>query len=209
MKKKIVIDILMFVLMLLEFSKAYMSPIWHELFGLLLVVLIIIHLILNKSYLKSINKGNYTIKRFIMLISNILFFLTFLLSVIFGILSSQELFKYFSIGTYGIQFLHKIFSYISLLLLGIHLGINFNSMFGKVRRKINNVVILYVIDILIIFYGLYSLIKLEILKHVIGKYGFGLVDGNIVINIFRYFSVIMMFSIVINYFYKKYKGKNK
>ena len=75
MKKKIVIDILMFVLILLEFSKAYMSPIWHELFGLLLVVLIIIHLILNKSYLKSINKGNYTIKRFIMLISNILFFL--------------------------------------------------------------------------------------------------------------------------------------
>lgn len=205
MKKKIIVDILMFILMLLEFSRGYIAPIWHEIFGILLVVLIILHLILNKIYFKNLAKGDYSTKRIIMLIINIVFFLTFFLSIIFGILSSQELFKFLNLGNLGIQNLHKIFSYISLISLGLHLGINFNAMFGKISKKINNKIILYLISGVIVIYGIYSFIKLEIIDHLVGKYGFGLVDGNIFLNIFRYLSVVMMLSIMMNFIYSKIK----
>ena len=55
MKKKIIIDMLMFILILLEFSRGYMKPIYHEIIGILLFILVIIHLILNRNYIKSIS----------------------------------------------------------------------------------------------------------------------------------------------------------
>lgn len=195
----------MLILMILEFSKGYLEPIWHEVFGVLLLILFIIHLILNKSYIKNIPKGEYKNKRTIMLFINIGFFITFLLSVLFGLLISQELFKFLNVHNYGITKLHKIISYISILLLGLHLGINFNSLFGKLEKIIKHKIIKYIISILIIGYGIYSFIKLKLLSHIIGTYQYGLIDGNIIINIIRYFSVVMMLSIIINYIYKKIK----
>ena len=92
--KKLIVDILLFILMILEFSRMYMPPIWHEIIGILLIVLIIIHLILNRNYIKNIFKGKYNLKRIIMLIINVLFMISFILSCIFGLLSSEELLKF-------------------------------------------------------------------------------------------------------------------
>lgn len=114
MKKKLIVDILMFILMLLEFSRMYMPTILHEIFGITLLLLVILHLILNKNYLKSIDKGKYNLKRTIMLITNILLIISFFLSILFGILSSQDLLKFMNIGNMNIISLHKTISYISL-----------------------------------------------------------------------------------------------
>ena len=57
--------------MLLEFSSIYLPPEIHEIIGILLVVLVIIHLILNRKYLKSIPKGKYNLKRMVMLVINV------------------------------------------------------------------------------------------------------------------------------------------
>ena len=201
---KIVIDILMFILMLLEFSKSYMLPIYHEIIGVILLILLFIHLLLNIKYLKNIFNGKYNRKRYIVLFINIGFFITFITSIILGILSSQELLKFMNIGNINIINLHKIFSYINLIFLGMHLGINFNAMFKFIN---NSSIVTHVINFLIIIYGIYSFIKLDILKHLVGEYGFGLIEGNIVINIIRYLSIVMMIAIVINYFNKRRKNE--
>ena len=208
MKKKIIIDILMFILMLLEFSRGYLEPIYHEIFGILLFILVIIHLILNKNYIKNIFKGKYNISRIIMLIINILFFTTFFLSIIFGILSSEELLTFLSINSLTIIKLHKVISYICLITLGMHLGINMNAIFGKIIKIIKSKIVLYIISLIIIVYGIYSFIKLDIFKHLIGTYGFSIIEGNIFINILRYFSIVMSISIIINIITKILKRRN-
>lgn len=205
---KIIVDILMFILMLLEFSKGYMKPIFHEIFGIALCILVVIHLILNRNYLKSLFKGKYNTKRSIMLIVNLGFFITFFLSILLGLLSSQELLKFMNIKNINITNLHKVFAYISLIFMGLHLGINFNAMFGKLEKKVNKIVI-YIIEILLVIYGIYSFIKLDILKHLIGTYGFSVLDGNIIINILRYISLIMMIAIIINKLYSLKRKDNK
>lgn len=124
MSKKIIVDILLGVLMILEFSRIYLSPAIHEIMGMALVVLLIIHLLLNRKYIKAIPKGKYAHKRALMLIVNLVFFIVFCLTIILGLLSSQNILLFLNIGNITTVYLHKIFAYHSLIVLGIHLGIN-------------------------------------------------------------------------------------
>lgn len=204
MKKKLIVDILLFILMILEFSRNYMPTLWHEIIGIILLILVIIHLILNINYIKSINNGKYNLRRTIMLIINILFMLFFFISMIFGILSSQEILTFLNIKNLNIIKLHKIFAYVSLLLMSLHLGINFSSMFGLIEKKINKIVLI-LLSLLIIGFGIYSFIDLDFWNHITGKYGFSIVTGNIIINTLEYLSIVMSISIITNIVYKKIK----
>jgi cytochrome b len=51
--KKMIVDILLLILMLIEYSKTYLPSEIHEIIGILLIVLVAIHLALNKKYLKT------------------------------------------------------------------------------------------------------------------------------------------------------------
>ncbi len=60
--------------MLVEYSKVYLSPQIHEIVGICLIVLVAMHLILNRKYIKAISKGRYSKKRSLELIINLGFF---------------------------------------------------------------------------------------------------------------------------------------
>ncbi|MBQ8132156.1 MAG: DUF4405 domain-containing protein [Bacilli bacterium] len=198
--KKMIVNILLFFLLLLEFSRNYMEPIYHEIIGVLLLILVIIHLVLNWSYMKNLTKGKYSLSRWILLIINLLFFISFFLSLIFGILSSRDLFPNLSLHNLTVISLHKVFSYISLICMGLHLGTNFYVMFGKISKKMN-FTLKWILGIFIIGFGIYSFIDLDIVKHITGTYGFSIVTGNIIVSILKYFSVVMMISILTHIIY--------
>ena len=137
--------------------------------------------------------------------------ITFVSSMIFGLLSSQDLLKFLNIGNLRIVELHKILAYISLIFMGLHLGINFNAMFGKLSSKVKNKIIIYIVDLIIVIFGVYSFISLDILKHITGEFGFSVLEGNIIINILKYLSIVMMLAIIMNkiYGYKRKENKNE
>ena len=202
MKKKIIIDILLFILILLEYSKNYMSTIIHEIIGILIALFLILHILLNIKYIKNIPKGKYNNIRLIILIINVLFMMSMSLTLIFGITSSQVLFNFNTPIT--IIKLHKIFSYISLILLGIHLGINIQPLLNKVYKKINKN-IYNLVNIIIIIYGIYIFVKLDIINKILGNIGFSVYEGNIFINTFNYLIIILMIISITNYIYKLIK----
>lgn len=208
MKKKLIVDILMLMLMILEFSRLYTGSLLHELMGIVLLILVIIHLILNKRYILNITKTKYNAKNIIMLIINVLLICSFILTSIFGILSSGEILTFLNIHNLNIIKLHKMFGNISLIIVGIHLGINFNAMFGKITKHIKNNIVNYVIEIFIIILGIYSSIKIDLIKHIIGEYGFGIKEGNIIINALEYLSIILMISFIVNFIYKNIEEVN-
>lgn len=202
---KIIVDIFLFILMILEYSRMYMSPIWHEIIGITLIVLIIIHLLLNKNYIKNIFKVKYNLKRIIMLIINVLFITIFTSSSLFGLLSSEVLLTPLNIGSINIIRLHKTLAYISLLCMGLHLGVNISAMFGKIEKIINNKLIIFILTVIIIGLGIYSILDLDFWNHLTGKYGFSIVTGNIVKNIIEYLSIVTSIAILTNIIYKKIK----
>lgn len=185
--KKIAVDILLFILMLLEYSRVYLPSEIHEIIGICLIILVIMHLALNKKYFKAISKGKYSFKRSFMLAVNVLFIITFSATCITGILSSQDILTVMNIGNLTTIYLHKIFAYASVIVLGMHLGINLTKLFNKFNK------ILYVI---IIILGAYSLIAVDFWNHLIGNYGFSLVTWNIIINMLEYLLIILMFSAI-------------
>ena len=129
--KKIIVDILLFILIIIEYSRLYINTTVHEIIGIGLIILIILHIYLNRNYFKSIKKGKYNFKRSFKLVINITFLIVFILTCIFGILSSQFL----SIGSLTTIYLHKIFAYLSVLLLGLHLSTNINPLMAKIPYK--------------------------------------------------------------------------
>lgn len=192
-------DILLFILMLMEFSKVYLPPEVHEIICICLIVLVIIHLILNRRYIKAIPKGKYNLKRAIMLVINVAFMVVFALTCIFGLLSGQYVLTFMNIGNLTTVYLHKILAYLSLLLLGLHLGINLNVLFERIEKS--NIV--YTVYLIIVAFGIYSIIQLDFLNHLLGNSGFSLVTGNFVINSIEYLSIILMVTILTNIIFKK------
>ena len=190
--KKIIVDILLFILMITEFSRAYLPSEIHEIIGILLIVLVVIHLILNRNYLKAIPKGKYNAKRKLMLIINVCFFVAFFLTVILGLLSSQNIAPFMNIKNLTTVYLHKILSYISLILLGLHLGMNLEKLFRKIEK--NKYV--YLIYAIIIISGIYSAIDVDFLNHLIGTYGFSITTNSILINSLEYVSIVVMITLI-------------
>ena len=189
----------MFILMLLEYSRVYLPSEIHEIIGICLIILVLIHLILNRNYFKAITKGKYSFKRSFMLIINVLFIITFSATCITGLLSSQNILTFMNIGNLTTIYLHKIFAYASVIVLGMHLGVNLTKLFNKFENKL--------IYVIIIILGAYSLIAVDFWNHLIGNYGFSLVTGNILTNTLEYLFIILMFS-TITYFVFKIANSN-
>ena len=169
----------------------------------------IIHILFNKKYLINIFKIKHNTKTIIILITNIILVISFLLTTIFGIMSSKEILTFLSVHNLNIIKLHKIFGYISLIIVGLHLGINFNSMFGRITKLINNDIVNCILGIFIVILGIYSFIKVDYLRHLTGEYGFSINIGSLIISILEYLSIIMMIVIIANFIYKKIGGKSE
>jgi len=193
--KKIIVDVLLFILMIIEYSRLYLNSTVHEIIGMILIILIIFHIYLNRNYFKSIKKGKYNFKRSFKLLINIAFLIVFLLTCIFGILSSQFL----SIGSLTAIYLHKIFAYLSVILLGLHLSFNINQLLAKIPYK-------KILFPIFIIFGIYSLIQVDFWNHITGRYGFSIATGNILINSIYYIGIILMIIALLNL--DKLKQKN-
>lgn len=117
--KKITVDILMGTAIILEFLS--LPILIHEIVGIGLLFLIILHIKLNKNYFKAIPKGKYNLKRTIDLFINIGLLISLSITIISGIFSSQKSLKSLKIGNRKVSHIHKSSSIFSLIFLGLHL----------------------------------------------------------------------------------------
>ena len=132
--QRVVVDVSMFLAIILEFCSL---PIFiHEVVGIGLFFLVILHLYYNKHYFKAITKGKYDLKRTLGLIINIGLLISLLITIITGIISSQKSLKDLKIGNYKISHLHKPFSIISLIFLVFHLLFTHKKFLRILKRNL-------------------------------------------------------------------------
>ncbi|MDO5823411.1 DUF4405 domain-containing protein [Methanobrevibacter sp.] len=132
MNKKITVDILMGVAIILEFLS--LPVLIHEIIGIGLLFLVILHLKYNKKYFKAINKGKYDLKRTVDLIINIGLLISLLITIISGILYSQQSLKSLKIGNHKISHIHKSFSVFSIIFLGLHLITTRKKLLREIKK---------------------------------------------------------------------------
>lgn len=130
--KKITVDILMGIAIILEFIS--LPILIHQIIGIGLIFLIILHVKFNKNYFKAIPKGKYTLKRTVELFINIGLLISLSTTIISGILSSRKSLKNLTFGKYKISQIHKSSSIISLIFLGLHLFSARKKLLREIRK---------------------------------------------------------------------------
>ena len=210
---KMIIDILMLILMLLEYSKIYTGQLLHEIFGITLLGLFVIHNILNINFYKALFKGKYNFSRIIITTVDLLFLFCMIITIVLGIPISEKVFKFLNLnGNMTTRTLHTILGYWDLILLSIHLGLHFKMIFAKLSSKIKDnkklKVLLYIIQLVVVFYGIKVMNDTNLGLYLTGKASFA-VPTNVVSSIFNNFSIILSIAIITYNFDKIFLMKKR
>lgn len=175
--KKLILDIIMTIIMVSLMDVVFTGIKLHELLGIGLLFLFIIHKFFNWDWIKGVTKNLFSpkikAKIKVMYAVDILLVLSVAFIIISGILISQELFPSLNADNISLwSNLHHFASYFSLVLISVHIGLHWEMiMFGfrkmlsitkesKVRK-----VILRVMSFAIAILGIKAFFKPEILNN--------------------------------------------
>jgi len=168
MKKNIIkmtLDIVMIIVLALLYNSHVAAMSFHEIAGLAICGLFIIHCLLNIKWITGISKRFFSkslaLKVRIGYIVNLLLSVIFIFAVISGIQTSQVLFPADSHGSVW-RGIHHFCGAISIILVGIHLGLHWgfiSGMFKKVIKLKDTVrkVIAMVLLVVVLSFGVYSI----------------------------------------------------
>ena len=192
LKLRILVDVLLSISLLFLMSYSLVGEKAHEIIGILMFILFVIHLIFNRKYMKNVNKNlkGYFQSRLIFLM-----FICFVGSMLSGIIESRYLFVFLNMkSSFFINRVHMLSAYWGFVFMSMHLGCHF-KMFKPifVKKKVSfNILFLKIINILILLYGIYSFFNMNILDYLFLKnYFFILNDSeNLFLYIFNYMAIM-------------------
>lgn len=139
---KIILDVIMTVILVLLFNSHVFAMTFHEVAGLFIGSLFVIHCLLNKKWIAAITTKFFSKSlapriRFGYII-DLLLVISFLFIIISGIRTSQVLFPMLADGKDSPwRNVHHFFAAVSIILVGIHLGLHWDfvsNMFKKMLR---------------------------------------------------------------------------
>ena len=211
---KISTDIFMTGILLLSMGYALWGDFMHEVFGVILFALFIIHHILNMNWYKAMLKGKYSPYRVFILVLNILLTLCVIGLMTSGIMMSKHIFAFMDINS-GMSFarlLHLSVSHWSFIIMSLHIGLHINPVVQKaIKKNEHTKVILIVISILISVFGIYAFIKRDFADYMFLKTQFAFMDFNELPIVFyiEHIAIMGLFIVISYYFSKCLKSKCK
>lgn len=181
-KLKMIIDIAMYLIFIVLMGHHITDNLIHEILGVVLFVLFIVHHILNYRYYKTIFKGRYTFKRLFILITDLLLLICMIGMIISAINISSDVFTFLNIPTtiFGRK-LHMISTSWGFVIMSIHVCLHIGILINKLNKKMKNNTfeyVYYLILFLIASYGLYSFIKLKFISDMFLLNAFKFYDFN-------------------------------
>lgn len=171
---KIIIDSSMLGLLLLSMAYLLIGEEIHEWIGVVLILLFMGHNIINRKWYMSIFRGKYTAIRIFQTTINIMMALSIIGLIISGIFLSRYVFKFIKISSFTsfARTLHMLSAYWGFTCISLHLGLYFGRMIGKIEKIVSKKKhvksiewILRIMAIFIAAYGMYALLKNDILSY--------------------------------------------
>ena len=159
---KIFIDILLLIDTFVLVNMDITGHLIHEILGISMAILFLIHIVTNWNWIKNVTKNFKKVnkKAKIMYVVNILTMIIYFGAILFGIIISHELFKFETSSNYKFVITHVIFGRLAIIVMFMHIGMNLNRIFKKVKNK-NIKYVLYIIyilvSVLISTYSIYTL----------------------------------------------------
>lgn len=169
MKRKVQMIIDLAMTIMLPFLMAYnmLGDVEHELIGVAVFILFLLHHTLNYRFMATILQGKYTAVRVLITTTDLLLFLTMLCLMISSVILSRHVFTFLGIstGTSAARIMHLLGSYWGFVLMSIHLGFHIGQIKQLLRKVVHTTKVPKVIDIIKIaltlfvsIFGLYEFI---------------------------------------------------
>jgi hypothetical protein len=141
-KIKTAADILMTAALPVLMSYSIVGETAHEIIGVAMFALFILHHILNFGWIKSLFKGKYLTKRIVGTIINAAVLMSMLGLMYSSIVISKHIFTFVNIG--GAMFartVHMLCAYWGLVQMSVHLGMHISQMAARMKLKNNGLIL--------------------------------------------------------------------
>lgn len=166
---KLVNDLVMTVLMLIAMAYYITGNPIHELVGVVVLILFIVHNLLNGRWYKVILKGSHHLRRILQIAINLLFLVTMAMMMTSAVLISSDLFPYIPIeNDMTLRQLHVQTAYWGFIIMAVHIGFSWGMMINSVRRMTGitgtdriRTIGLRVLAVLIVAYGVHASFERE------------------------------------------------
>lgn len=143
---KIIVDIAMFLLFLYLLSyRPGMGLLLHAKIGILLFILFLLHHVLNVQWYRTLHKGRYGFRRFLLTCFDFLLLAAMVCMMVSSLMLSGMVFPVVGIRmTHGWRQLHVSASAWCFLLMAFHVGMHLQGMFHRLQRKLRQTAFEYV-----------------------------------------------------------------
>ena len=207
-KLRISLDILMTILSIILMGGTVLFPDdrIHQIFGISLIVLWVVHIILNRRWYKALSKGKYQPYRIMQLVVNCGVLICALFLMISGLLMAWFIPADWVGGALGFaRTTHLLASHWYYIFMAFHIGLHGAMLASKM--KIHGIVP-RVICIIISLYGVYAFITRGLWKYMFGLQQFFFFDfeRGYVLFALDYVAIIVLFGTV-SYYIGKFLSK--
>ncbi len=216
LKLKPIIDILMTFALLLLMSYELLGSTAHEVVGVVMFVLFVVHHALNINWAKHLTKGRQTPIRVFQNILVLLVLISFIGSIVSGVVISRHLFTFLNIkSTYTANRIHMLSAYWGFVFMSLHLGLHLNMILMMIKKKkqlLPKVKTAFkIIFILVFAYGIYAFFKRDIASYLFLKNQFFLLGDNehLPLYLFDYMSIMFSFATLSHFISSRLKSNSK
>lgn len=196
-KKKQIVDIAMVVLLPFLMTYELIGEATHEILGIAMLVLVVAHHLLNRSWHTHLLRGKYTLQRAVMTAMDALLFALLILQAVSGIMMAKHTFGFLPhVGRRSIaRTIHMTGAYWSFALMCVHAGFHMLPLVRKLQkrsawRKIAAV------GVLISIYGVYALVKRQLPGYMFMQIQFAFFDYDepLVFFLLDYLTIMMLYA---------------
>ena len=197
-KAQITVDALMLCILLLQMSYSIAGELLHEILGISLFVLFILHHIFSADFSKTLVKGRKSPEKMIKAIIDILLTADIIMVMFSAVIVSKYVFTFLGINTlsdFG-RTAHLLGSYWGFALMSIHLGLHLDFFLRKAMKDKRKRIISIILMVLLSGAGLIFFIHDEIYKYMllINRFVFFDNSGGLPLFLLKYIMIAAMFS---------------
>ena len=204
---RMAVDLAMTVILLLLMGYSRIGETAHEVLGVCMFTLFILHHILNRKWIAGIFKGKYSAYRIFQTVLVALLFVTMTGSAVSGIILSKHLFNGLEFGGTSVaREVHMLCGYWNFVLMSLHLGLHWSMILGMTGKKIpiKKPAVKWLLRILgsvIAVYGIYALTQRQMHEYLFGITMFAFIDESerIVFFLMDYLAIMGLFVFVSHY----------
>ena len=195
-KVKMLVDTAMTIVFIMLMCNQITGIFAHEILGISVIVLFIIHQILNINYYKNILKVKYNKLRIAYLIIDILLLIMMLVMILSATFISRYTLKFLNLSDDSLgRELHILSAYSIYMLIGLHIGLHYNSI-TKLKKE-NKIVLNIFMCLFAIVFGIQGFIKKEFLNKLTLQNLYPIYsEQNFLMILIDYIGILIMFVIV-------------